>query len=187
MISLNFFSFYFQVILGGGRSNFLYHSQIDEEDNSGRRHDGKNLIEEWIISKNRSQYVSNKEGLLNIDLESTDYLLGLFEGDRMKYNLDLTKDDNNPSLTEMTRVAIQMLQKNKNGFFLLVENGLIDEAHHNNFAQIALDETNELSKAVEVARNLTSLEDTLIVVTADHAQTIIYNGYPVSKKFEFKF
>ena len=35
-----------------------------------------------------------------------------------------------PSLAEMTEVAIKMLQKNENGFFLMVEGGKIDVAHH---------------------------------------------------------
>jgi alkaline phosphatase len=43
---------------------------------------------------------------------------------------------------------------------------------------LALDETVEFAKAVETAANLTDEEDTLIVVTADHAHTMSISGYP---------
>lgn len=83
-----------------------------------------------------------------------------------------------PTLAEMTKVAIQVLSKNKNGFFLFVEGGLIDWAHHATQARLALDETVELSKAVQQAVDLTKEEDTLIVVTSDHAHTVSMAGYP---------
>jgi alkaline phosphatase len=44
---------------------------------------------------------------------------------------------------------------------------------------MALDETVEFAKAVKAAADLTDEEDTLIVVTADHAHTLSVNGYPV--------
>lgn len=142
--------------------------------------DGKNLIDEWKIKKESSaKYIWNNDELSHIDLDKTDFLLGLFEDDEMKFNLDTTKEDNKPSLSDMTRVAIEMLEKDKNGYFILITHGLIDKAHHNNFAQIALDETKEFSKAVEMARSMTSDEETLIVVIADHAHNFVYNGYPV--------
>lgn len=45
-------------------------------------------------------------------------------------------------------------------------------------AHIALDETVEFSKAVGVAKTITNASSTLIVVTADHAHTMSFNGYP---------
>lgn len=50
-------------------------------------------------------------------------------------------------------------------------------AHHDNQARMSLDEAIELSKAVQLARNLTSEEDTLIVVSSDHSHVMSYNGY----------
>ena len=41
------------------------------------------------------------------------------------------------------------------GFFLMLEAGLIDYAHHSNFAKKAFEETLELEKAVEKALELT--------------------------------
>lgn len=49
--------------------------------------------------------------------------------------------------------------------------------HHLAEAHLALDETVEFSKAIQKAVDLTSEQDTLIVVTADHAHTLSYGGY----------
>lgn len=94
----------------------------------------------------------------------------------MDYMLERPADQ--PTLSQMTKAAIKVLQKEPNGFFLFVEGGLIDKAHHYDRARKALAETVEFSKTVEVAAKLTKEEDTLIVVTADHSHTMSINGYP---------
>lgn len=85
-----------------------------------------------------------------------------------------------PTLSEMTEKAIEILSKNEKGFFLFVEGGLIDWAHHDSQARIAIDETAEFAKAIQMARNKLSEDDTLIVVTSDHAHTLSVSGYSVS-------
>jgi predicted AlkP superfamily pyrophosphatase or phosphodiesterase len=52
-------------------------------------------------------------------------------------------------------------------------------AHHDGKAQISLDETVEFAKAIEAAVDLTSEDDTLIVVTSDHSHTLSLSGYAV--------
>lgn len=84
-----------------------------------------------------------------------------------------------PTLAEMTKKAIEVLAKEERGFFLFVEGGKIDQAHHKLFARMAVDETVELSKAVQHAVDATSEDDTLIVVTSDHSHTMTMAGYPV--------
>uniref|UniRef100_A0A182K0U9 Alkaline phosphatase n=1 Tax=Anopheles christyi TaxID=43041 RepID=A0A182K0U9_9DIPT len=176
----------FNVVLGGGRGNLLPVETMDEEGKPGYRQDGKNLIEQWKQTHEtmgRSQYVWNREQLLSVDTANTDYLLGLFESGHMKYNLEL-KDSSEasrmePTLEEMTRTAIELLQRNDNGYVLFVEGGLIDVAHHETWARLALDETAEMAKAIDTARKMTSEQDTLIVVSSDHAHTMTYNGYPL--------
>jgi alkaline phosphatase len=56
--------------------------------------------------------------------------------------------------------------------------GRIDHAHHDTKARLALDETVEFAKAVQTAAELTDEKNTLIVVTADHAHTMSFSGYP---------
>ncbi|XP_063223454.1 membrane-bound alkaline phosphatase-like [Bacillus rossius redtenbacheri] len=170
-----------QVILGGGRKMFRPVTSVDEEGDSGSRLDGVDLISRWHTDKllrgARPHYAWNKEGLLKMDIENTDFLMGLFESDHLLYNLD-TDATKEPSLPELTEVAIKMLQKNNKGYFLFVEGGRIDQAHHETRAQKALDETEQFQAAVRVAAQMTSEQDTLIVVTADHSHVMTHNGYP---------
>ncbi|XP_072945123.1 membrane-bound alkaline phosphatase-like [Epargyreus clarus] len=170
----------FKVILGGGRQEFLPNTAIDEEGTSGRRLDGRNLIEEWQmekISRNVSyQYVWNREQLMHAKDALPDYLLGLFEGSHMQYNMQ-ADSVTEPTLAELTEVAIKSLSRNEKGFFLFVEGGRIDHAHHDNYAELALDETIELAAAVERATELLDERDSLIVVTSNHAHVMTFNGY----------
>ena len=71
-----------------------------------------------------------------------------------------------------------LLERAPKGYFLMVEGGRIDHAHHAGNARRALGETIELSNAVRVARELTDAAETLIVVTADHSHTLSIAGYP---------
>lgn len=61
---------------------------------------------------------------------------------------------------------------------ILITGGRIDHAHHDSYARLALDETVEYGKAVKKAKELTREEDTLIVVSSDHAHTMTVAGYP---------
>ncbi|XP_053685599.1 alkaline phosphatase-like [Sabethes cyaneus] len=173
----------FNVILGGGRRFFLPREARDEEGSRGYRMDGRYLIGEWMgvhREMGESVYVWNKTQLLEVDFEKTDYLLGLFEASHLMYNLEVQMQEASaaePTLSELTESAIKMLQKHENGFVLFVEGGLIDLAHHSNRPRMSLDETVEFSKAIELARRLTSADDTLIVVSSDHSHTMTYNGY----------
>lgn len=88
----------------------------------------------------------------------------------MNYESDrVTSSDKEPSLIEMTEKAIQILRKNPNGYLLFVEGGRIDQAHHDNNARRALDDLVVFDNAIGKTVEMVSLEDTLIVVTADHS------------------
>ncbi|XP_022901311.1 alkaline phosphatase-like [Onthophagus taurus] len=165
----------FDVILGGGRRAFIPNTLTDEEGSKGKRQDGRNLIEEWKdINGDNAHYVWNRDDLLNLP-SNTSKILGLFESSHCVYNLETT--DKEPSLEEMTVSAIELLSKKGDGYFLFVEGGRIDHAHHDTRAHKALDETVQFSKAIQRARDITSEEDTLIVVTSDHAHVMNVNGY----------
>jgi len=86
---------------------------------------------------------------------------------KMEYNMDRDTDTGGePSLTEMTAKAIEILKKNEKGFFLHVESGRIDHAHHATNPMRALDDTIEFANAVKYAYENTDPEKTLIIVTA---------------------
>jgi alkaline phosphatase len=170
-----------EVVLGGGRSKFLPRTAADPEDpgRTGERLDGRDLINEWVRQRPRSAYVWNKAQFDSIELRKTDRLLGLFERSHMEYEHDRPKDTGKePSLSEMTSKAIDMLARNRRGYFLMVEGGRIDHGHHAGNAYRALTDTVELSNAVKVALSKTNPAETLIIVTADHSHTFTISGYP---------
>ncbi|XP_045448087.1 membrane-bound alkaline phosphatase-like [Melitaea cinxia] len=166
------------VIFGGGRKNFYPSTEIDPHGHYGIRTDGRNLIREWLLKKEsfgfRPKYIYNKQDLEKLNTEY-DSILGLFSFDHMPYHLEAEEDD--PTLSEMTEKAIELLSQNRKGYFLFIEGGRIDTAHHETKARKALDETAELAKAVEIALRMVNLEDTLVVVTSDHSHTMTYSGY----------
>ncbi|KAG7274917.1 hypothetical protein CRUP_036810 [Coryphaenoides rupestris] len=117
----------------------------------------------------KGHYVWNKKDLLSLNPAKVDYLLGLFEPSDLIY--DLERDTNTePSLSEMVEVAIKILRKNPNGFYLLGK------------AKQALHEAVEMDRAIGRADLMTSTLDTLTVVTADHSHmpftAILYGNGP---------
>lgn len=178
----------FKIVLAGGRNELRDKTMLDEEHIAGNRGDKRDLIKEWVSERSqrgKASYVYDKKGLNSL-ANDTEYVLGLFSDDHCPYNIEIDEKklhDVKPTLSEMTHAAIKHLQnQSKNGFFLFVEGARIDMAHHDNWARIALDETKEFSRAIEMARNMTSQDDTLIVVTADHSHTMTYSGYSVRIK-----
>jgi alkaline phosphatase len=174
----------FNVIYGGGRRKFISEKIISVEDGMrGQRVDDLDLIDEWLTTKNspRAHYIHNRQGLHNLSVPEVDHVLGLFNTDHLKYHLE-SNCSSQPTLKEMTDSAVKILQKNPKGFVLFVEGGRIDHAHHDNLARFALDETVEFSKAIQSAVDATDENDTLIVVSSDHAHTMTINGYSARGK-----
>ncbi|HTE40110.1 MAG TPA: alkaline phosphatase, partial [Steroidobacteraceae bacterium] len=170
-----------EVVLGGGRANFLPNNHPDPEHVgiNGVRQDRQNLTAEWTRKHSNSAYIWNQKQFDAIDPRKTDHLLGLFEPSHMRYEIDRSQDRaGEPSLADMTGKAIDILKRNSKGYFLMVEGGRIDHAHHAGNAYRALTETIALSAAVKKAQEMTSDQDTLIVVTADHSHTLTMVGYP---------
>ncbi len=170
-----------EVALGGGRKNFLPRIKGADPENGGKgeREDGRDLTAEWLAEYTNSAYIWNQAQFDAINVKVTDHLLGLFNMTHMEYEEDrLTGTEGEPSLSQMTAKAIEMLEKNKQGFFLHVESGRIDHAHHAGNAQRALKDTVEFAHAVKTAYTMTDPEDTLIIVTADHSHVFTIAGYP---------
>jgi alkaline phosphatase len=171
-----------EVALGGGRAKFLPVETADPEypARTGQRLDKRDLTKEWLSKYESSAYVWNKAQFDAIDTKTTKHLLGIFEPSYMQYEYDRPKDAaGEPSLAEMTTKAIDLLSQNKKGYFLMVEAGKIDIAHHAGNAFRALTETVALSDAVRAAVSKVDLNDTLVIVTADHSHTFVIQGYPM--------
>jgi alkaline phosphatase len=171
-----------EVVLGGGRSKFLPTTTPDPEDAGrfGERTDGRDLTQEWLARYgNDGEFVWKTSQFENLDPDRNSHILGLFERSHMEYEADRATDTGGePSLADMTELAISVLSKNKNGYFLHVEAGRIDHAHHAGNAYRALTDTLALADAVKRAVQMSNMNQTLIVVTADHGHVFTIGGYP---------
>ena len=156
------------IALGGGRKNFLPQSA------GGARGDQRDLTRLWQQRQN-ARYIENRQQLLALPTDTSDPVLGLFSDSHLPYHAD--RNDNDPSLSELTEFAIKKLSHNKNGFFLMVEAGRIDHAHHGGNGARALEDTAELSRTVAKILQLVNTDETLILVTADHSHVMSMAGY----------
>ncbi|WP_020060892.1 alkaline phosphatase [Bacillus sp. 123MFChir2] len=151
------------VLLGGGINNFV-------------RKD-RNLTEEF--KKDGYSYVTDRQQLLN---DKSDQILGLFAPGGFDKMID--RNDKAPSLAEMTNAAIDRLNKNKNGFFLMVEGSQIDWAGHDNDVVAAMSEMEDFERAFKAAIEFAKKDKhTLVVATADHST----GGFSLGTKGEYNF
>jgi len=171
----------FEVAMGGGRRHFLTDEAFDPEypDATGRRQDERDLVTAWTAKSDSHEAIFTGAEFAATDFDSDVRVLGLFEPSHMQYELDRSRDAGaEPSLADLTRAAITRLSRDADGFVLLVEGGRIDHAHHGVNAARALGDTDAFDQAVAAALEMTSAEDTLIIVTADHSHTMTMAGYP---------
>ncbi len=160
------------IVLGGGRRHFLPSDIEDEEGKNGKREDGRNLIDEAVAAG--AQYVWNDETLAGLTLDHSSPVLGLFESAHMKYEHDRTGE---PSLAEMTGAAISYLSNNEDGYYLMIEAGRVDHANHDGNVYRTVTDGVAFDDAVAKAVEMTSDQDTLIIVTADHHHALTFSGY----------
>jgi alkaline phosphatase len=168
------------VLMGGGRRFFVPNNVRDEEGVLGGRTDGRDL--RTTFQSAGYNYVWNSSGFNSANSVP---LLGLFESSHMEWEADRSSDlGGEPSLKDMTVKAIKLLQAasgrgSNGGYFLHVESGRIDHAHHAGNAYRALTDAQELDQAIGAAAQLVDLRDTLIIVSADHSHVFNIAGYPL--------
>jgi alkaline phosphatase len=160
--------------MGGGRRFFYPDGFVADEETKGRRTDGRNLVEE--LTGSGVQYAWNTETASALNLDGSTPVLALFEDSHMKYDFDRT-DEDEPSLADMTRMAIEHLSKNSTGYYLEVEAGRVDHANHDGNLHRTVTDGVAFDEAIALADELTNDGDTLIIVTADHSHALIFNGY----------
>ncbi|CAH0182902.1 Alkaline phosphatase 3 [Peribacillus simplex] len=137
------------VLLGGGKSNFV-------------RPD-VNLAK--AFEKDGYSYVTDKNQMLK---DKNEQVLGLFASEGLPKMID--RPSETPSLEDMTSSAIKRLNKNKDGFFLMVEGSQVDWAGHDNDIVGAMSEMEDFEKAYKAAIEFAKQDKhTLVVATADHS------------------
>lgn len=160
------------VLMGGGANHWTPYSAS----NKGGRNDNRDLTAE--MKAQGYSYVTTQSELTKV---TSGKVLGLFSSkSHLDYELDRVAKgaaNTQPSLSEMTAKAIDLLSKNSQGYFLMVEGGRIDHALHGTNAKRSLTDAVALDEAVKTALGKVDLSNTLIVVTADHDHTMTINGY----------
>ena len=151
-----------EVVLGGGSLFF-------ESTGGGKRNDGKDLTEN--IKALGYDYVTTKS---EMNESTSDKLWGLFAEKDLAYDFDRVAEgaEEEPSLAEMTEKAIEVLEKDEEGFFLMIEGSKIDWAAHANDPAGAIGDILAFDDAVQVALDYAKEnQDTIVVVTTDHANS----------------
>jgi alkaline phosphatase len=93
-------------------------------------------------------------------------------------------------LSDATEQAIELLHKNKRGFFLMVEGSQIDWGAHNNDIRYVVEEVTDMDNAIGKALAFAEQDgNTLVVVTADHETggLVILDGNLKAGTVEAKF
>ncbi|MFK7859811.1 MAG: alkaline phosphatase [Granulosicoccus sp.] len=171
-----------EVAMGGGRRNFLPNNAASNSNDTvseveGARTDGLDLTLQWQSIYPQGVYITDQAGFDAVNVNDTQHVLALFDEDHMEYEANRLNDlAGEPSLAQMTAKAIDLLDNNDRGYFLSVEAGRIDHAHHAGSAFGALTDTIEFSQAVQVAMDASNPADTLIIVTADHSHVFTIGG-----------
>lgn len=163
MLNKNSYNLYLKVIMGGGYQSLVsgaVDSPADPLDTwSCLSKDGRNLIKKWAELKEEEgesyAVLRNNSDLNKLNAEDTDFVLGVFSNGHLKYDFERDHGPSGmPSLKDMTKKALEVLKSKKKGFLLVVEGGMIDQAHHRGAAKKAISETLALNEAVAEALNV---------------------------------
>ncbi|WP_300599871.1 alkaline phosphatase [Niabella sp.] len=159
-ISRQYLDLRFDVMLGGGADNFKAATRKDKTD----------LLQ--LFRQKGYTVVTDRDALLGQPVTSAP-MLGVFYDGALPYALDrehdVTLQRQTPTLAEMTKKAIEKLNKNPGGFVMQVEGGKVDWGAHANDAaamlydQIAFDET--IKAVIDFAEKD---GNTLVIMTTDH-------------------
>jgi len=127
---------------------------------------GANYISSSAATAAGYTVVTDRTSLQAINTNTVTYLSGQFGGE-IPYEYDGV--GSLPHLSEMTATALDILDNDPDGFFLMVEGGKIDWAGHANDIRRNIRETMEFSNTTQVILDWAAgRTDTLIIVTADH-------------------
>ncbi len=143
------------LVLGGGSADFL------PEAKGGYRTDGRDLSLE--MRRGGFDLVRTKAELEAVPRWRRPKLFGTFAGTELAFADQLGKRGEQPSLAEMVRRGIELLQFNRTGYLLVVDAALMRKAAQANDGEQTLAETVELDRAVAMAQRYVGTHSMIIV------------------------
>jgi alkaline phosphatase len=108
-------------------------------------------------------------------------LFGLFSNNDLAFANQVEERGQQPSLSDMVRRAVQLLQYNAGGYLLVVDAGLMRKAAEENNGERTMTQTLELDRAVSVARSYGGAKSTIIVCGDAAIGGMSLNGFPFRK------
>jgi alkaline phosphatase len=130
------------------------------------------------IDQARIRIVHNLPELEQITGWQEPRLLGLFAANNLPFTDEVAARTEQPSLADMVRRAIELLQVNRHGYVLIVDAHLMASAAWQNLGERTLRETAELDRAVQVGRGYAGRNAAIIVCGDAAIGGMSVNGYP---------
>lgn len=168
-----------EVLIGGGSAYFLPQSVP-----GSKRKDDTNYIDMFQKKGYALATSATEMGTLTSG-KAPEKLLGLFHTGNMDGALDrkflkkgtVENFPDQPDLTDSMRAALAVLSQNPDGFFLMLEAGLVDKYSHPLDWERALYDTIMFDQVVAIAQEFCDKNpDTLLIVTGDHTHAISIIG-----------
>jgi alkaline phosphatase len=161
------------IAMGGGAAQFLPAAK------GGNRQDNRDLLLE--LRGNGFDIVRTRTELETIPAWRRPKLFGAFGGGDLAFSNQVEERSQQPSLSDMVRRAIQLLQYNPGGYLLVVDVGLMRKAALENNAERTLSQTVELDRALGVARSYGGSRSTIVVCGDVAIGGLNLNGFPFRK------
>ena len=158
------------LLLGGGGHDFV------PETKEGNRKDGRDLLAE--VRHKGFDLVRTKAELEAVPGWRRPKIFGAFGPGDLAYADQVEARGEQPSLPDMVRRAIELLQYNRGGYLLVVDAHLMRKAAEQNDVEHTLIETIELDRAVALARRYAGAKTTIMVCGDVGVGGLHLNGSP---------
>ncbi|MEY2564386.1 MAG: alkaline phosphatase [Verrucomicrobiota bacterium] len=161
------------LLLGGGAADFL------PESKGGHRRDERDLFLE--IRRSGFDLARSRAELESIPTWRRPKLVGVFSQTEMAFADQIEARGEQPTLSDMVRRGIELLQFNRTGYLLIVDAGLMRKAAEENHGERTLAETLELDRAVALARRYAGGNSAIFVCGDVGIGGLTLNGHPFRK------
>jgi alkaline phosphatase len=158
------------IAMGGGAAQFLPTAK------GGERQDGRDLLIE--LRRNGVDIIRTRAELEALPAWRRSKVVGVFSKTDLAFTNEVEERSQQPSLSDMVRRAIELLQYNPGGYLLVVDAGLMRKAAQVNNGERTFSQTIELDRAVAVARNYAGPKSTIIVCGDVAVGGLSLNGFP---------
>ncbi len=146
------------------------------EGKAGSDADNDGVVDPWQLIESREDFMSLASGKTPKRVIGVPRVAKTLQqnrdGDKKAAPFETPQIQTVPTLPEMTAAALNVLDNNADGFFLMIEGGAVDwAAHDNNSGRVIeeqIDFNHAVEKVVEWVDEFSSWDETLLIVTSDH-------------------